>query len=148
MSQRFKFALSQAFDAGGVEKGGNVLRNWGAGGRSGEPIHRNASGSDPVHKNPLDVVVRIRQRARAKTQSFLKPRIYGQITNRSLLRYFMIRCPQIRWARSRNRGWGFIGLVHLVGGASLLVFYFQFVDHLPDIWHAGRKLFYPSPPGL
>ena len=78
MSERFKLALSQAFDAGGVEKGGNVLRNWGAGGRAGEPIHRNASGSDPVHRNPVDVVVRIRQRARAKTQSFLKPRIYGQ----------------------------------------------------------------------
>ena len=76
MSERFKFALSQAVRAGGFKKEVcNVLRDWGTGGRPGEPIHRNASGSDPVHKNPLDVIERVRQGSLAKMQSLVRLRI-------------------------------------------------------------------------
>jgi hypothetical protein len=67
MSERFKFALSQAFDAGGLEKEGVVYHViGGTGGRAGEPIHRNASGSDSAHENPVDVIVRDRQGSLAK----------------------------------------------------------------------------------
>jgi hypothetical protein len=67
MSERFKFALSQAVGAGGLEKEAVMYYViGGTGRRPGEPIHRNGSGSDPVHKNPLDVIERVRQRLPGK----------------------------------------------------------------------------------
>ena len=67
MSEIFKFALSPAVGAGGLEKESVMYYgNWGTGGHPGEPIHRNASGSDPAHKNPLDVIERVRQRLPGK----------------------------------------------------------------------------------
>ena len=45
----------QAFEA---QKEGVMYYTMGAGGGSGEPIHRNASGADPVDENPVDVIVR------------------------------------------------------------------------------------------
>ena len=62
MSERFKFALSQAVGAGGLEK--EAVMYYVIGGLAvvlASLFIGNASGSDPVHENPLDVIERVRQ---------------------------------------------------------------------------------------
>jgi hypothetical protein len=50
--------------------------------------------------------------------------------------------------RAEVRGWYLMTVILLIRGSRLLVLHFQFIDHLLDVWYAGREFFNPSAFGL
>lgn len=76
MFERFKFALPQSFEAGGLEKEGVMYYAvWGAGVVLVSLFITMLPDLIRYIKNLRNVIVRVRQGFLAKTQSFLKPRI-------------------------------------------------------------------------